>query len=306
MQLSQMIEGFFVVRRGRHTEQTTEGFKYCFARLTRHFGADREFEALTAADIRKYMEYLRSEGLVDRSIHDHLTRLTSLWTFAAEEFKFPNIVREVQKPSFTQKEINPFTESEVKAMLAASEWTMVWSTPKGRQVRSHRETWRRDIAMLMMMVDIGLRVTEMCKLKVSDYNQDNGRLVIRYGKGNKQRAVFLGAAAQRVLWRYIISRDRIKPSDPLFVTRMIKPLSRGYVMHLVQRIGNNAGVHNAHPHRFRHTFAIQFLRNGGNIFELQRILGHAELDTVKIYLQFAETDIERAQKANSPADNWRL
>lgn len=306
MHIAQMVEGFFVVRRGSYTEQTREGFKYCFSRLARYFGGEHDFAALTAADIRRYMDYLRTEGLAERSIHDHLTRLTSLWSFAAEEFKLPNIVREVEKPAFTQKEINPFTQDEIKAMLGAAEWTMVWSTPKGKQVRSHRPTWRRDLAMLMMMVDIGLRVTEMCKLSVGDYNQENGRLVIRHGKGNKQRVVFLGAAAQRTLWRYMMSRDRIKPTDPIFVTSAIRPLSRGYVMHLVQRMGNNAGVHNAHPHRFRHTFAIQFLRNGGNIFELQRILGHSELDTVKIYLQFAEVDIERAQKANSPADNWRL
>lgn len=306
MKIAQIVEGFFVVRRGRYTTQTKEGFHYCFKRLARHFGGDYEFDTLTAKDIRLYMDSLRADGLVERSIHDHLTRLTALWTFAAEEFKLPNIIREIEKPAFTQKEINPFTQEEIKAMLAVAEWTSVWNTRKGRQVRSKRETWRRDLAMLMMLVDIGLRVTEMCMLKVSDYQQENGRLLIRHGKGNKQRAVFLGDAAQRVLWRYMMSRDRIKPNDPLFVTRSIKPLSRSYVMHLVQRIGNNAGVNNAHPHRFRHTFAIQFLRNGGNIFELQRILGHAELDTVNIYLQFAEVDIERAQKANSPADNWRL
>lgn len=306
MHLSQIIEGFFVVRRSRYTEQTREGFRYCFNRLTRRFSTDHDFAAISTDDIRAYMEYLRGEGLAERSIHDHLTRLTALWKFAQEEFKFPNIVAAIEKPSFTQKEINPFTQGELKAMLGAAEWTMAWSTAKGKQVRSKRATWRRDLAMLMLMVDVGIRVTELCKLTVGDYQQENGRLLIRHGKGNKQRSVFLGDAAQRTLWRYLMSQNKLKPSDPLFATRTLKPLSRSYVMHLVQRIGNCANVHNAHPHRFRHTFAIQFLRNGGNIFELQRILGHSELDTVKIYLQFADVDIERAQRANSPADNWRL
>jgi integrase/recombinase XerD len=200
----------------------------------------------------------------------------------------------------------PFSEGELKAILAQAEWMMVWSTRKGRQVRAKRPTWRRDLAIIVLLTDTGLRSTELCKLQVSDYQQENGRLLVRFGKGNKQRTVYLGATAQRVLWRYMMGRDRIRPADPLFVTRANKRLTRDYMTHMLRRIGDNAGVPHVHPHRFRHTFAIQFLRNGGNVFELQRILGHSELDTVKIYLSIAQIDIERAQKEHSPADNWRL
>lgn len=61
-----------------------------------------------------------------------------------------------------------------------------------------------------------------------------------------------------------------------------------------------------HPHRFRHTFAITFLRNGGNTFALQKLLGHEELSTVLKYVKLAETDIKAAQAAASVVDNWRL
>ena len=61
-----------------------------------------------------------------------------------------------------------------------------------------------------------------------------------------------------------------------------------------------------HLHRFRHTFAVQFLRNGGNVFELQRILGHERMDTLHIYVTLAQSDLAAAQRAHSPADNWRL
>lgn len=306
MQLKQIVDGFFIVRRARLASTTQESYRQTLKRFVAYFGEDKLFANFTGDDIRHYMHYLSENGLSDRSVHDCLVILSSLWTFAAQEFGVPHIIKQVEKPSYTQKEIVPFTESEIKLLLAAAEWTMLWNTSKGKAVRSHRPTWRRDIAIILLLLDTGLRVSEMCKLLVSDYQQESGRLMVRYGKGNKQRVVFLGATAQRVLWRYMMGRQRIRPQDPIFTTRDSKPLDRGYVRQLVARIGDNAGVPSVHPHRFRHTFAIQFLRNGGNVFELQRILGHSELDTVKIYLSIAQVDIERAQKANSPADNWRL
>jgi len=83
-------------------------------------------------------------------------------------------------------------------------------------------------------------------------------------------------------------------------------LTRKGVLLLVKRLGEKASVHNVHPHRFRHTYAIQFLRNGGNLFELQQILGHEDLAMVKNYVRLAQLDLENAARRSSPADNWRL
>jgi site-specific recombinase XerD len=74
---------------------------------------------------------------------------------------------------------------------------------------------------------------------------------------------------------------------------------------MILRLGDNAGVQNAHPHRFRHTFAITFLRNGGSPLLLQELLGHEELSTVLHYVKLAEQDIDDGAR-HSPADHWRL
>lgn len=74
---------------------------------------------------------------------------------------------------------------------------------------------------------------------------------------------------------------------------------------MLNTIGKNAGVEKVYPHRFRHTFAIQFLRNGGNVALLKELLGHESIEMVMRYAKIAEQDIANAP-AHSPADNWRL
>lgn len=83
-------------------------------------------------------------------------------------------------------------------------------------------------------------------------------------------------------------------------------MSRDVLYRLLRRIGERGQVANVHPHRFRHTFAITYLRNGGDIFTLQTLLGHSTLDMVRHYARIAECDTERVHEIASPVDNWRL
>ncbi|MBN2004672.1 MAG: site-specific integrase [Anaerolineae bacterium] len=112
----------------------------------------------------------------------------------------------------------------------------------------------------------------------------------------------------RAIWRYMATRPDYTLVQPLFASDDgdTIPLNRNALYRLLSRLGKRAGVNNCHPHRFRHTFAIEFLRNGGDIYSLQRMMGHSTLEMVKTYLSIVQSDIENTHRRASPVDNWKL
>jgi site-specific recombinase XerD len=126
------------------------------------------------------------------------------------------------------------------------------------------------------------------------------------GKGSKERAVPISARTAQAVWRYLAERGETRKAEPLFPRRDGLPMTRDGLRHLVKRVGKRAGVRGATVHRFRHTFAIEFLRNQSNIFALQRMLGHSSLEMVRRYLAIAQADVDAAHQEGSPVANWAL
>ena len=110
--------------------------------------------------------------------------------------------------------------------------------------------------------------------------------------------VFLGKTAKKTLWLYLAKRA--EESDSVF------GLDYHSIQTLLKRLGKTAKVQNVHAHRFRHTFAINYLRNGGDVFTLQRLLGHATLEMVRHYLDLVKTDVQNAHRMASPVDRMKL
>jgi integrase/recombinase XerD len=97
----------------------------------------------------------------------------------------------------------------------------------------------------------------------------------------------------------------VRTNDPLIATQDEHELTRSRLSKILVTIGKNDGVSKVQSHRFRHTFAIQYIRNGGDPYTLQALLGHSSLNMVKNYLRIAQIDIDSAHRRASPVDNWQ-
>lgn len=301
------IEGYWLARRRDFSAHTVADYSNTFKRFARHVGA-RHLAEINSTDVHKFLNILKTKHkLSDKTLCNYWTGLSSFWTWAEEELHIPHIIRgAVRRPEWRRPEIQPYSKSELFAMLAATEQAAGYRTGTGRRISGKRPTALRDRAILVTLVDTGIRASELCDLLFRDYEQDSGRLMIQHGKGDKKRTVYLGQSGQKCLWKYLASRGAIKTSDPLFTTRTGTPLQRDQLLNMITATAKRAGVSRANVHRFRHTFAISFLRNGGNVLELQRLMGHEKMDTLRIYVELAQLDLANAQQKASPADNWGL
>jgi len=304
MRLSHLIYGYTDTARLDLSPNTIRDYSLTYKRLVEHLG-DVEFGEIGPADIRGFLLHLADEfELGKKSLCNAWIALSALWTWAETEIGATHIIRgKVKRPKFRTPPVEPIPQESFKKMLDSTSHGKPYRQ-RGRMTKNRRPTEYRDRAILWVLVDTGLRASELCDLTIADYDEKRGRLHVRHGKGDKARFTPVGATTKRALWRYLADRPDAKPNEPLFSTRTGTHLSRDNLGNLLESIGDVAGVSNVYPHKFRHTFAINFLRNGGNILLLQSILGHESLEMVRRYAKIAESDLDSAVRF-SVSDHWR-
>jgi len=191
------------------------------------------------------------------------------------------------------KVVQPYTPEEVARMLAVCDYDYQHNA---------RFLGSRNRAIILMLLDTGLRVSEIASVGLEDIDTERGWIKIR-GKGDKERVVRIGATPQKALWRYLMHRPDDGRQD-LWLTEEGRSLRSDGIQIMVRRLKQRAGVKSSgNCHRFRHTFAINFLRADRNPFNLQYLLGHSDLRMVRHYV--ATLGMEDALEAHtkaSPAD----
>ena len=325
--LSQAIQGCILYKTATgKSRYTILDYQNGYNKLLLFFPDDPPFAKITRGQIVAFLAWLQDDYVTDpdgvaprgqihlapKSIYNIYVALSALWTWGVDEgYVQANIIRSIDPPQFEAPRVDPFSKEDIQALLKACDHSRTWKTRQ--HTKTQRPTADRDRAIILLLLDTGLRRAELCDLTIADLNLTANSLAVGgkgRGRDKKERTVYFGRRSARALWRYLTPRlQDSRDDDPLFAVGpadLPRPMHPGNLYLLLRRIASRAGVLKVNPHRFRHTFAITYLRNGGDPFTLQILLGHANLDMVKRYLAIVRADCQDAHQRASPVDNWRL
>lgn len=184
---------------------------------------------------------------------------------------------------------------KIPEVLTTTEQEAIVSQPNPRYLTGHRNR-----VMLRLMLDTGLRVAETLNLKWKDIDLNSGKVMVREGKGAKDRTLWTGEAnlAALIEWQERQARECTGSPQNVFTTKEGGKLNPSYVRKMVKRLAVKAGIQkDVHPHTLRHTFATDLYRETTNLRLTQKALGHANVATTQIYTHIVDEELEGALKS---------
>lgn len=303
--LKKVSQGFILSLQSRKlSPNTVRDYTNTLRKFMERVGENKTFESIKPNHIQGFLASVT--GVTNKTLLNYYIGISSLYTWAVKErLTADHVAHQVTPPVPEKREILPLSENDIRALLNNLARSKSYDRPGKRKSDHALPEAHRTKAIILTLLDTGIRASELTDAKVSDLDRSNQRLRV-FGKGSKERSIPLSPRTLQAIWRYLSTRDDPKPDAPLFATYTERTIDRKALGKMLVALGRRAGVKNVHPHRFRHTFAIQYLRNGGDPYTLQRLLGHSTLDMVKVYLQLAQVDVDKAHRRASPVDNWAL
>lgn len=229
------------------------------------------------------------------SIQTYIRALRAFFNWLHEQgYTYENRLAKLKPPKAPTKVVQILTEEEIAKVLGC--------------IDRNTAAGARNYAVLMLLLDSGLRSSELRSVELNEVNVEVGYLKVM-GKGGKERIVPFGVSVQKALLRYLF-HFRPEPFnlavETLFLTLDGKPLTRDSVRMILRRLARKSGVKRLHPHLCRHTFATSYLVNGGDVFSLQQILGHTSLEMVRRYVNLASAQVRVQHRKLSPMDRMNL
>lgn len=242
---------------------------------------------ITANLLRQFLASIAERGLTDTYQHD-LGRAIRAWLnyCVRDELIEKSPFAKVRLPKLSLRALPAFSEADIQAILAAC-------------------NRRRDEAICLFLLDTGVRASELLALNVEDVDIKTGTVAVKQGKGKKDRTVHCGAKARKALLRYLATRDNPPAHQPLFISQTHNQLSQSGLVQLFDRLREKTGVPHCSAHTFRRTFAITCLRNGMNIHVLAKLMGHADIQMLRRYLDITDEDTKAAHDQHGPVDNMK-
>jgi len=282
------IEGFVNwLRRRNPTARTWRDYQYDLKQFVAIVG-DRPPGSITIQDVDRFVMCQSVRGFQPATINRRLAALMSLYDFLAGED--PTLVCPVRPKRHQlrqpQRLPRPVPEEELARFFAVIQDT-------------------RDRAMFLLMLRCGLRISEVAQLRLTDLylNESHPRL-IAHGKGTKERAVYLSPQAERALRAYLAERPAVT-SDFVFLSYQQAGLSTTAIHKRLMRYRETAGV-SLSAHRLRHSFAHDLLSADVPVTTIQKLLGHAWLESTQTYAQANDPQV-RADfyAASRKLESWQ-
>lgn len=235
---------------------------------------DRRLYEIGTFDLRMYLSmYKEKRKVSNRTLENIRKCLSSFFSWLADEqFISHNPCRGLKNIRYDKVVRKPYSGEELEKLKNAC-------------------TNSRDLALVSFLYATGCRVSEVVSIDIADVNFKTKEIVV-YGKGGKERTVYLTEVAVMYLQEYISSRN--DSNKALFVGKGNKRLQKNAIQAVMKKLGKRAGVENVHPHRFRRTLATDLIDRGAALQDVQRILGHEDIRTTQVYVYTKQRNIRNA------------
>lgn len=286
------IEAFLIDRKAQNMSKGTLEF---YRKKLGHFTdfcetqAIKQITQITPTLLRELLLELEHKGHNPGGIHAvYRTIKTFLrwWEQEVEPDNWKNPIHKVKPPRVNIELLEPAKIDDIQKMVNSCKDNL---------------TGRRDKALLMFLLDTGVRASELISISINDLNLITGEVIIKQGKGRKDRQVYLGSKTRKVIRAYMKLRN--DSSHALWITNQGERLTYWGLKMVMRRRANLAHVNTPQLHAFRRWFALTCLRSGMDVYSLQELMGHADLQVLRRYLKQTNRDIREAHLRVSPVDN---
>lgn len=255
-------------------KSTVDAYLYTLKKLndTIH----KPYTRIESHDIRYYLATMMERGVSARSVCNARNNISAFYKWmTSEKIITEDPTASIKPIKFIDKEPEPFSDIELDAFRS-----------KCNDVKTR--------AIFEFLLASGVRVSELCNMKVADVNFDNNSVHVRNGKGGKDRTTFINSIAAYHLKIYLIGRK--ENGAYLFYNKNHGKFSVGGIELRLKTLGEKSCVNNVHPHRFRRTFATTLAKRGMPIQEIQRILGHSNINTTMMYVMLDNSQVENSYR----------
>ena len=281
----------FLEKDKKVSENTLQSYRRDIVYFDKYLEANRmNYTKLKEEDIKKYLDHLQEVGKKSSTISRNLASIRSFYQYLIRNRKV--------KQDPTSNIQSPKVEKKAPSVLTAQEVELLLDQPKDVDLKGIR-----DKAMLEFAYATGMRVTEIISLNVENVNLEDGYVVCK--TGSKERTIPLGKLSLKALKEYIEDERpvliRDEKEQALFVNINGQRLTRQGFWKIVKFYKEQAHItKEITPHVLRHSFATHLLQNGADLKSIQTMLGHSDISSTQVYMQFQDDSLKNIYKQAHP------